>query len=269
MTVAIEARPTGEKLRSRLLLWNRTNRMPTPSVSKSTESVSRGASKEDLRMVEAMRHGDESTFDRLVAWYHASLLRFAMAFVPSQTVAEEVVQETWLAVLEGIHQFEGRSSLRSWIFAILKNQAKTRGVRESRHVLLSAVGSPGDDSDDPSVEPERFHFSASRTDHWAVPPRSWDEITPERLLLSKESREYLEGAMRALPLIQQQVIRLRYMKGFTTREICKVLRISENNHHVLLHRGRAKLKPAIEYYLNGDRSQANPFRKATHAPLVA
>ena len=269
MTVAIEACPTGEKVRSRLLLWNRTKRMPTANLWKSAESASRGASKEDLRTVEAMRHGDESAYDRLVDWYHASLLRLALAFVPSQAVAEEVVQETWLAVLEGIHQFEGRSSLKSWIFAILKNQAKTRGVRERRHVPLSTVGNPGDDSDDPSIEPERFHSSGSRTDYWTVPPRSWDEITPERLLLSKESREYLEGAMRALPLIQQQVIRLRYMKGFTTREICKVLRISENNHHVLLHRGRAKLKPAIEYYLNGDRSQAKPFRKATYASLVA
>ncbi len=269
MMTAMNSHPKGGKVTKQVLFWKQPNPMATTNFSKSAESASRGASKEDLRMVEAMRHGDETAYGLLVAWYHASLLRLAMAFVPSQAVAEEVVQETWLAVLEGIHQFEGRSSLKSWIFAILKNQAKTRGVRESRHVPLSTIGNPGDDSDDPAVEPERFHFSGSRTDGWAFPLRSWDEITPERLLLSKESREYLEGAMRALPPTQRQVIRLHYMKGFTTREICKVLRISENNHHVLLHRGRAKLKPAIEYYLNGDRSQAKPFRKATHAPLVA
>ncbi len=220
-------------------------------------------------MVEAMRHGDESTFDRLIDWYHSSLLRLAMAFVPSQAVAEEVVQETWLAVLEGIHRFEGRSSLKSWIFAILTNQAKTRGVRESREVPFSTLGNAGNDSDDPAVEPERFHSSGSRTDGRTFPHRSCDEITPERLLLSKESREYLEEVIRALPPTQRRVVRLRYVKGCTTREICKILRISETNHHVSLHRARAKLKPAIESYLNGDRSQAGPLREETHAALIA
>ena len=132
---------------------------------------------DDSTLLEALRRGDEAAFAGLVGRYHGPLLRFAMAFVPSEAIAEEVVQETWIGVLEGLSRFEGRSSLKTWIYRILTNQAKTRGVRESRSVPFSTLGSQGDDPQEPAVDPSRFLKSGPWTDHWASPPNSWDEET--------------------------------------------------------------------------------------------
>ncbi len=207
---------------------------------------------EDAAFLQALRNGDETAFAALVDRYHAPLLRLAMAFVSSKAVAEEVVQETWIGVLEGLGRFEGRSSLKTWIFRILTNQAKTRGVRESRSVPFSSLGRDEDDRSEPSVDPSRFQASGYWVDHWASPPNSWDEETPERLLLSKECGQRMEKAIEVLPPAQRQVLVLRDVEGLNSEEVCNVMGISETNQRVLLHRARSRVRRALERYLEGD-----------------
>jgi len=178
-----------------------------------------------------------------------------MTFVSSHAVAEEVVQETWIGVLEGISRFEGRSSLKTWIFRILTNQAKTRGVRESRSVPFSPLGHSTEDPEAPAVDPSRFHSSGYWVDHWNSLPRHWDDETPERLLLSKEGLAQIEKAMSALPPTQRQVITLRDVEGLNPAEVCNILTISETNQRVLLHRARSRVRRALERYLEGGDSQ--------------
>lgn len=206
----------------------------------------------DASLLESLRKGDEEAFSVLITRYHGSLLRLAMAFVPGRAVAEEVVQETWLGVLEGLDRFEGRSSLKTWIFRILINRARTRGVRERRTVPFSALDNAGNPDDDPAVEPERFLAKGAMSGHWAFPPHSRDEGTPERLLLSKEGCEAIERAIAELPLHQQQVILMRDVEGVPSDEICNILEISETNQRVLLHRARARVRKALERYLEGE-----------------
>ena len=154
---------------------------------------------QESQLLEALRRGDENAFAMVVDKYSGSLVRLAMTFVPSRAVAEEVVQETWLGVLEGLSRFEGRSSFKTWLFRILTNRAKTRGQRESRYEPFSSKSGPGDESHDPAVEPDRFVKTGFWVDHWAAPPDAWDEKTPERLLLSKEGLEQIEKAIQRLP----------------------------------------------------------------------
>src|SRR5262249_23726057 len=135
--------------------------------------------------------------------YHAVLVRLALSFVSSQPVAEEVAQETWIGVLNGLRRFEGRSSLKTWIFRILTNQAKTRGVRERRSLPFSAFEGP--EGGEPAVEALRFGADG----HWTAPPRPWEENTPEQLTLSRETRAHVQEAIEALPPNQRSVITLR------------------------------------------------------------
>ena len=199
--------------------------------------------------MEALRRGDEAAFVVLVDQYHAALVRMARAYVSSQAVAEEVAQETWLGVLRGLDRFEGRASLKTWIFRILTNRAKTRGEREGRTIPFSALGA--DEEAEPAVEPERFlppdHPTAPG--HWALRPQSWAEV-PEERLLSAETRTRVQQAIDALPRAQQQVIRLRDVEGWSADEVCNVLQISETNQRVLLHRARSKVRRALERYLS-------------------
>jgi RNA polymerase sigma-70 factor (ECF subfamily) len=206
---------------------------------------------EDLALVRALRAGDERAFASLVEGYYSSLLRLAMTFVGSRAVAEEVVQETWLGVLRGLDRFEGRSSLKTWIFRILTNTAKTRAQREGRSIPFSSLAGEGG-SEESAVEPERFLEQGHPVwgGHWDTYPRSWDEI-PENRLMSKETRERIETAIETLPPNQRTVIRLRDVEGFSSEEVCVVLRISEANQRVLLHRARSKVRAAIEQYLEG------------------
>lgn len=210
------------------------------------------ASPDEQRLVEALRAGDERAFETLIERYHRSLLRLALMYVPSRAVAEEVVQETWLGVLQGLPRFEGRSSLKTWIFRILTNRARTRGQRESRSIPFSAAWSAAADSDEPAVEAERFlpleHQSAG---HWASRPRDWN-VLPEERLLSHETHEQIQRAIDALPGSQREVITLRDVEGWSSEEVCNVLEISETNQRVLLHRARSKVRHALEHYL--DRS---------------
>ena len=206
------------------------------------------ASPEDLRLVKALRAGDEAAFASLVTQYHRSLLRVAMIYVSTRAVAEEVVQETWIGVLRGLERFEGRSSLKTWIFRILTNTAKTRAEREGRTVPFSSLAL--DEPGEASVDPERFIGDGHPTwsGHWEQYPKSWNEV-PEQRLLSREVRSRIEEAVESLPAGQRTVIRLRDIEGFSSEEVCGLLGISEGNQRVLLHRARSKVRAALEPYL--------------------
>ena len=200
---------------------------------------------DEAKLLEALRAGDEAAFTELARAYHASLLRVAQIYVSSRAVAEEVVQETWLAVLQGLDRFEGRSSLKTWIFTILANRAKTRALRERRTIPFSAL-SP-ERVPEPAVDPERFRDAEDPRwpGHWAVPPQAW----PEERLLAGETRERLSEAIEALPANQRAVISLRDVEGWSSEEVCNALGISETNQRVLLHRARSRVRNALEEYL--------------------
>ena len=211
----------------------------------------RVTSSDDLEQLEALRNGDERAFASLVDRYYGSLLRLAMAYVPSRAVAEEVVQETWVGVLEGLSRFEGRSSLKTWIFRILTNRAKTRGQRERRYEPMGLGGDSGDNPDGPPVDPDRFLKSGYFVDHWVSQPNAWEDETPERILLSKETRAQIEKAIEALPPTQRQVITLRDIEEVSSQEVCNILDIAETNQRVLLHRARSKVRRTLEPYMEG------------------
>ncbi len=213
--------------------------------------LAEGANTEELRLLERLRGGDEAAFTSLVDRHHSSLLRLAMAHVSDHSVAEEVVQETWIGVLEGLERFEGRSSLKTWIFRILTNKAKTRGVRESRHVSFSPLGGADDGADEPAVDPSQFRTTGHWAGYWASYPQPWDENTPEKLALSKEGAVYLEQAIEALPPNLRQVLVLRDVEGLDSKDVCAMLAISEANQRVLLHRARSRIRRALEKYVEG------------------
>jgi RNA polymerase sigma-70 factor, ECF subfamily len=180
-----------------------------------------------------------------VASYSGAMLRFAQLYVRSRAVAEEVVQEAWIAVLNGAGRFEGRSSLKTWIFRIVANKAKTRAAREGRSVPFSALA-----PDEPSVDPERFRGPEDRyAGHWTAFPVSWADVPEERLLAS-ETLSLVEQAIAELPPAQAVVITMRDVEGFDSGEVCDALEISEANQRVLLHRARSKVRRALEEYLD-------------------
>ena len=192
----------------------------------------------ETSVLEALRAGDDVAFATLVKEYGASMLRVARMYVGSRAVAEEVVQEAWLAVLNGIDRFEGRSSLKTWIFRILTNIAKTRGQREGRSLPFSALVA----DDEPAVDPERFLADGQ----WTSPPPSWG---PEERLLGDETRAVVDAAIAELPPSQALVITMRDVEGFRAEEARNALDISETNQRVLLHRARSKVRQALEDYL--------------------
>lgn len=218
------------------------------SPTEGKESTDSPTSLEDLRLVQRLRNGDEAAFTGLVDRLHGSLIRLAMAHVSDRSVAEEVVQDTWIGVLEGLDRFEGRSSIRTWIFRILINKAKTRGVRESRHVSFSPLPAE-EDSDGPSVDPSRFHSTGTMAGSWASFPQPWDEATPEKLLLSKESCVFLDCAIQGLPPQLRQVLVLKDVEGVDSQEVCKILGITETNLYVRLHRARSRVRQVLEKYM--------------------
>jgi RNA polymerase sigma-70 factor (ECF subfamily) len=201
---------------------------------------------EDVAVVRRMLAGDEAAFSKIVQQHHASMIRVAMAFVATRDAAEEVVQETWLAVLTGLSAFEGRSSLKSWIFTILTNRAKTRGVRDKRTVPFSQLPQEEDDGE-PAVDPARFTSSGS----WSIPPARWDRDTPEQIALRKETRAVVDQAIATLPASQRAVVTLRDVEGLDAAEVCNILAVSETNQRVLLHRARSKVRAVMERHLSG------------------
>jgi RNA polymerase sigma-70 factor (ECF subfamily) len=203
-------------------------------------------SPEEIELVEALRRREETAFVELVESYGAALLRLALTFVRTRSVAEEVVQETWLGVLKGIDRFEGRSSLRTWIFRILTNIAKTRAVREGRSAPFSDLESETEEG--PLLDPARFVGAGEPWEgHWRSFPGPWGE--PEERLLASEARGVIETAIETLPPGQRAVVTLRDVEGFSSEETCNALEISETNQRVLLHRARTKVRLALETYL--------------------
>ncbi len=192
----------------------------------------------DAELLAGLRAGDEDAFLALVARHHAKMLRLARSFVPSRAVAEEVVQDTWLGVLNGLDGFGGRSSFRTWLLRILVNRAQTAGAREGRSV---AVGDAG-----PVVDASRFDASGA----WMSPPRHWIEDSDDRLL-AQGLAERIDAALLDLPARQREVVMLRDVEQLSPVEVCEVLDISEGNQRVLLHRGRSRLRQALETELGG------------------
>jgi RNA polymerase sigma-70 factor, ECF subfamily len=193
----------------------------------------------DSELLTALRAGDERAFVMLVRRHHAAMLRLACSFVPNVAVAEEVVQDTWIGVLRGIGGFEGRSSFRTWLFRILVNRARTAGVREGRTIAVGDSATLGES--EAAVAASRFDGGGS----WLSPPEQWIEEADDRLEASKLA-DFIRAAVQGLPDRQRQVVTLRDIEGLTSEEVCGVLEISEGNQRVLLHRGRSRLRQAVE-----------------------
>jgi RNA polymerase sigma-70 factor, ECF subfamily len=201
-------------------------------------------SPEDARLVDGLRAGDEAAFAAVMREYGGAMLRVAQMYVSSRSVAEEVVQEAWLGVLKGIGRFEGRSSLKTWLFRIVANTAKTRGMREARSIPFSALGEA---DDEPAVDPDRFLGDGERfPGHWGAPPRRW---APEGELLSQETLDVIEREIERLPPAQRAVITMRDVQGLTSDEVRNALELTETNQRVLLHRARSKVRAALEEYM--------------------
>ena len=196
----------------------------------------------DEAVIERLLAGDEAAFCTLVTAHHASLLRLALTFVSDHGAAEEVVQDTWLGVLKGLKAFERRASLKTWIFRILVNRARTRGARDGRTLNFSALQDPEGDGTDLI---DRF----SAEGRWAQPPSLWQEQDPEDLLLRAETADCLEDAIARLPASQRAVVTLRDVEGIEAQEVCNILEISETNQRVLLHRARTKVRLTLEKHL--------------------
>lgn len=199
----------------------------------------------DAQVVARLLAGDEGEFERVVTAHHGPMLRFARIFITKADVAEEVVQEAWLAVLRGLPTFEGRSSLKTWIFRILANRARTRATREARVVPFAELAAADEDGAAEAELERRFTADG----HWALPPVDWHVRSPEALVLRQEAMHHLGRALEALPPAQRTVVTLRDVDGWTAAEVCAALQISEANQRVLLHRARSRLRRALEEVL--------------------
>lgn len=181
-----------------------------------------------------MRTGDDDAFAELVGRYHTRLVGLAFTVVGSREIAEEVVQETWIAVMRGVEAFEGRSSLRTWLFRICVNRARTAAGREYRTVPVDVTG--------PTVDPSRF----SPDGQWSSPPEDWTAAIDDRIAAASLAAE-AKRAIETLPDTQRQVVTLRDVDGLSSREVCEVLSIGTANERVLLHRGRSRVRAILEF----------------------
>jgi RNA polymerase sigma-70 factor (ECF subfamily) len=220
--------------------------MRSPSTRAATRVREPAASLVDAELIERVRAGDGTAFGGLVRRHAGALLRLARVFVREETAAEEVVQDTWVAVLEGLDGFEGRASFRTWLYRILANRARTRALREGRSVPFSALAGAQDNP--PAVDPERFDAAGK----WRDPPAAWTEDTPERLALAAETRAVMEAAVAALSPAQRAVLMLRDEEGLETEEICNLLDVTVTNQRVLLHRARTHVRQALERHARGE-----------------
>ena len=202
---------------------------------------------DETAVIAALREGDESVFADLVDRHTPSMLRVARGYVPSHEIAEEVVQETWIALLKGIGNFEGRSSLRTWLFTVMINIAKSRGVRERRDADTAIAAFTGG-----TVDPRLFRGPGEEWEgdwkDWKEYPRAFPE-TPEGSVLADELTAVATAELDRLPEKQRVVVTLRDMLGFDSGEVCELLDISVANQRVLLHRGRAAVRLVLESYL--------------------
>ena len=208
------------------------------------------ASAADLALVERLRAGDETAFMMLVEQHQAAMLRVARMYVSSNAVAEEVVSEAWLGILKGLDRFEGRSSLRTWLYRIVANIAKTRAQRDQRSIPFSAL-----EGDDDGIDPEWFQSVAERAPGgWRTFPDDWRGI-PEERLEARETLGRIARAIDALPPMQAEVLRLRDVLGWSSEEVRNALDLSETNQRVLLHRARSRVRRALHEYLFGEQDR--------------
>ena len=204
-------------------------------------------SDDDSQLLVALREGDEAAFVTLVERYHASLRRLAGVYVHPSAV-DDVVQDTWIGVVHGLESFEGRASFKTWLFRILVNRARTRAVRDARTVPMSSFVQEETESQEYAVDPARFRPAHDRyPGHWLLKP-SGDDM-PEERLLAGELHEFVRSALVALPPAQAEVVRLRDVEGLPSDEVCQLLSLTEGNQRVLLHRGRSKIRSALEAYV--------------------
>ncbi|WDR02852.1 RNA polymerase sigma factor [Devosia algicola] len=197
----------------------------------------------DELLVVALKKGDEAAFRQIFARENAALLAFARNFVRESAAAEEAVQDTWVAVIGGIGRFEGRSTLRSWIFSVLANIARTKAKRDGRILSFSDMG-----FNDPAVDPDRFSGDGT----WLSPPGRWSEINPERIVGGRQLFAHAMVVMEELPPNQRAVVQLRDIEGLSAPDACDILGITEANQRILLHRGRSKIRAAIEVLMDPD-----------------
>lgn len=221
-------------------------RPPQVLASASTKVI------DESLLVARLKKSDERVFNDLVQKNHGALIRMALRYVADRDVAEEVAQDSWIAVIDGIKHFEGRSSLRTWIFSILIHKAKDRGVRESKHINLSALESYGAEDGEEAVDPSHFHASGELAGYWALPPQPWNEQTPERLLASKQAFAALSEALDKLPQSLREVLVLNDVEELDSHEICERLQISKTNLYVRLHRARERVGAAVGLALTGN-----------------
>lgn len=204
---------------------------------------------EEKLLLARLRDGEESAFAELIDALHSKLVRFARGFVHDEAAAEDVAQEAWIGVLGGLHAFEGRTSLSSWIFSITANKAKTRAARDARTASFSALADREASEVEWAVSPDRFLDSSSEwPGHWAQPPASWGD-RPEEHLLQTEMMNELRRIADGLPAAQRAVLFLRDVEGYEPSAVCNILDLSETNVRVLLHRARSKVRGALEAYL--------------------
>lgn len=208
--------------------------------------MAKGQPSGDRDLVTALRAGDEAVFVDLVREHGPGMLRVARRYVSTQAVAEEVVQEAWLAALRSLDRFEERSSFKTWLYRILMNTAMSRGEREARSIPFATLAGEGGEAK-PTVDPSRFQLEGRWAGHWSAPPESW--ASPEPRLLEAETREVIDQAIAQLPKAQAIVITMCDIEGFEPEEICNVLDITLTNQRVLLHRARARVRQALEDYM--------------------
>jgi RNA polymerase sigma-70 factor (ECF subfamily) len=212
---------------------------------------------EEADLLTRLREGDQSAFEELVDRYHSAIVRFARLYVATQELAEDVAQETWLGVLRGLDRFEGRSTLKTWIFRIAANRAQTKGKREARTIPFAALASAEASADEP-VDLDRFLpiDDSAHPGGWSTLPANWDE-QPEGRLLSDETLRVVREAIEQLPPMQAMVITLRDLQQWSSQEVREALDISEANQRVLLHRARTKVRRALEEYFAAGRNGAS------------
>ncbi len=222
-----------------------------PELIERTDPAS-PAPRDDAAVLAALRAGDERAFADLVSMYHAAMVRLARVYVGSTSVAEEVVQDAWVGVLEGLDRFEGRSSLKTWIFRIVMNRAITRAQRERRSIPFSALAEVDEARDESAVDPSRFRPPGDpNAGRWRSAPSPWPD--PESSALSNEAMSRVRAAIDTLPPVQRQVITLRDVAGWDSKETCNLLGLSETNQRVLLHRARSRVRAALDRYFEERR----------------
>ncbi|WP_278314747.1 RNA polymerase sigma factor [Lolliginicoccus levis] len=200
----------------------------------------------DTDLLAALRAGDTDAFTALVDALHAPLVRLARVYV-TPALAEDAVQDTWVNVIRGLHRFEGRSSLKTWIYRIMLNRVRTLATREGRLIPFATAGPEVDTR--PSVDPDHLDHPEHGAHYWPDAPPRWD-LLPEQHLMSREVHDVVAKALATLPASQREVVVMRDIEGWTSAETCASLGISGANQRVLLHRGRAAIRTALEVYLS-------------------